>query len=135
MKADIEVSSVTVRRDAFTDLTNFKGSIAEVSRNAIIQSPDQHWKKAQFQPRVNWPEIRTNVAPALKNMIGGPEAFYLGQLWVRINNTIKFTRGLELSTVIGLNLWQNFDLLRTPSESVLPHVRSDVQEYLKEGQL
>ncbi|MEC7865456.1 MAG: YjbH domain-containing protein, partial [Pseudomonadota bacterium] len=72
MNADIEVSSVTVRRDAFTDLTNFKGSIAEVSRNAIIQSPDQHWKKAQFQHRVIWPEIRTNVAPALKNMIGGP---------------------------------------------------------------
>ena len=133
MNADIEVSSVTVRKDAFIDLTNFEGSIAEVTRNAIIQSPNQHWKKAQFQPRVIWPEIRTNVAPALKNMIGGPEAFYLGQLWIRINNTIKFRRGLELSTVIGLNLWQNFDLLRTPSESVLPHVRSDVQEYLKEG--
>lgn len=133
MNADIEISSVTVRRDAFTDLINFEGSTFEVSRNAIIQSPNQHWKKAQFQPRVLFPEIRTNVAPALKNMLGGPEAFYLGQLWVRINNTIKFRRGLELSTVIGLNLWQNFDLLHTPSESVLPHVRSDIQEYLKEG--
>ena len=77
--------------------------------------------------------MRTNIAPAVKNMIGGPEAFYLGQLWVRINNSIKFRRGLELSTVVGLNIWQNFNLLKTPSESVLPHVRSDIQEYLKEG--
>ena len=133
MNADVELSSVTVRRDAFMDLTNSEGSIAELYRNAIIQSPDQHWKRAQFQPTVNFPEIRTNIAPAVKNMIGGPEAFYLGQLWIRINNTIKFRRGLEMSTVIGINLWQNFNLLRTPSESVLPHVRSDVQEYLKEG--
>ena len=133
MNADVELSSVTVRRDAFMDLTNSEGSLAELYRNAIIKTPDQHWKKAQFQPTVNFPEIRTNIAPALKNMIGGPEAFYLGQLWVRINNTIKFRRGLELNTVIGLNLFQNFNKLRTPSESVLPHVRSDIQEYLKEG--
>ena len=133
MNADVELSSVTVRKDAFIDLTNSEGSLAELYRNAIIKTPDQHWKKAQFQPTVNFPEIRTNIAPALKNMIGGPEAFYLGQLWIRINNTIKFRRGLELNTVIGLNLFQNFNKLRTPSESVLPHVRSDIQEYLKEG--
>ena len=108
MNADVELSSVTVRRDAFMDLTNSEGSIAELYRNAIVQSPDQHWKRDQFQPTVNFPEIRTNIAPAVKNMIGGPEAFYLGQLWIRINNTIKFRRGLEMSTVIGINLWQNF---------------------------
>ena len=133
MNADVELSSVTVRRDDFRNLIEFEGSLAEIYRNAEISSPQQHWKKAQFQPQVDYPEIRTNVAPALRNMIGGPEAFYLGQLWVRVNNSIKFRRGLELNTVIGLNLWQNFDVLRTPSESVLPHVRSDVQEYLKEG--
>ena len=133
MNADVELSSVTVRRDTFASLVNSEASVSELLKDAVIKSPDEHWKRAQFQPTVNFPEIRTSVAPALKNMIGGPEAFYLGQLWLRVNNTIKFARGLELNTVIGLNLWQNFDLLKTPSESVLPHVRSDVQEYLKEG--
>ena len=133
MNADVELSSVTVRRDTFANLVNSEASVTELLKDAVIKSPDEHWKRAQFQPTVNFPEIRTSVAPALKNMIGGPEAFYLGQLWLRVNNTIKFARGLELNTVIGLNLWQNFDLLKTPSESVLPHVRSDVQEYLKEG--
>jgi len=134
MNADIELSSVTVRKDDFHNAANAEGSSAEIYRNAVIQSPmNQHYKSADFQPTVKFPEIRTNIAPAVRNMIGGPEAFYLGQLWIRINNTIKFMRGLELNTVIGLNLWQNFDLLKTPSDSTLPHVRSDIQEYLKEG--
>jgi len=134
MNADVELASVTVRRDDFTNAINFNGSTAEIYRTATISSPLQHYKKSDFKPRVIFPEIRTNIAPAVRNMIGGPEAFYLGQLWIRINNTIKFRRGLEFSTVIGLNLWQNFNELRTPSDSVLPHVRSDIQEYLKEGQ-
>ena len=134
MNADVELASVTVRRDDFTNAINFNGSTAEIYRTATISSPFQHYKKSDFKPRVIFPEIRTNIAPAVRNMIGGPEAFYLGQLWIRINNTIKFRRGLEFSTVIGLNLWQNFNELRTPSDSVLPHVRSDIQEYLKEGQ-
>ena len=133
MNADVELTSVTVRRKDFSNAINSMGSTAEIYRTAQISSPNQHWKSADFKPRVNFPEIRTNIAPAVRNMIGGPEAFYLGQLWIRINNTIKFRRGLELNTVIGLNLWQNFNELRTPSDSVLPHVRSDIQEYLKEG--
>jgi len=133
MNADIEISSTTVRRNDFNNLINYQGSVAEVYRHSTIQSPRQHWRTSEFKPTVNYPEVRTNIAPAVKNMIGGPEAFYLGQLWVRINNSIKFRRGLELSTVVGLNIWQNFNLLKTPSESVLPHVRSDIQEYLKEG--
>ena len=133
MNADVELTSVTVRRKDFSNAINSMGSTAEIYRTAQISSPNQHWRSADFKPRVNFPEIRTNIAPAVRNMIGGPEAFYLGQLWIRINNTIKFRRGLELNTVIGLNLWQNFNELRTPSDSVLPHVRSDIQEYLKEG--
>ena len=108
MNADVELTSVTVRRKDFSNAINSMGSTAEIYRTAQISSPYQHWKSADFKPRVNFPEIRTNIAPAVRNMIGGPEAFYLGQLWVRINNTIKFRRGLELNTVIGLKLWQNF---------------------------
>ena len=32
-----------------------------------------------------------------------------------------------------MDIYNNFDQLRNPSNSLLPHVRSDIQEYLKEG--
>ena len=134
MNADVELSSTTVRRENITDYLNYKGSRAEIWNNARIRAPEyQHYKSADFKPYVNFPEVRTNIAPALRNMIGGPEAFFLGQLWIRINNSIKFARGLELSTVAGINVYSTFNELKTASDSVLPHVRSDIQEYLKEG--
>ena len=134
MNADIELSSTTVKRQDITNALNSRGSNAEIWNNAIIQSPaSQHYKNSDFKPTVNFPEIRTNIAPALRNMIGGPEAFFLGQLWIRINNTIKLARGLEINTVMGIDVYSTFNELKTTSDSVIPHVRSDIQEYLKEG--
>jgi hypothetical protein len=34
---------------------------------------------------------------------------------------------------VGINIYNNFDKLALPSNSALPHVRSDIEEYLKEG--
>ena len=135
MNADIEMSSTTVLRNDIENYLNNKGSISEIWNHSKLRSPEtQHYKNADFQPVVNFPEIRTNIAPALRNMIGGPEAFFLGQLWIRINNTIKLARGLEINTVAGINVYSNFNQLRTASDSTLPHVRSDIQDYFKEGQ-
>ena len=63
------------------------------------------------------------MSPALKHHIGSPEGFYLGQLWWRVNSNIKFTRNLTLSSVIGFDIYNNFDELRNKSDSVLPHVK------------
>ena len=73
------------------------------------------------------------MSPSLRHQIGGPEAFYLGQLWWKINTKIKFNRGLTLHTVIGLNIFDTFDEFSNPSYSSIPKVRSDIQEYLSQG--
>ena len=73
------------------------------------------------------------MAPAVKSQIGGPEAFYLGQLWWRIDSSIKFRRNLSLYTTLGIDIYNNFDDFNNPSYSEIPHVRSDIQDYLSEG--
>ena len=87
-----------------------------------------------FQPEIDFPEFSWNMSPALKHQIGGPEAFYLGQLWWRTDANIKFNRNLSLYTSFGLNIYNNFSEFSNPSYSSLPHVRSDIQEYLSEGE-
>ena len=74
------------------------------------------------------------MAPALKHQIGGPEAFYLGQLWWKVDMALKFTRGLSLYSSLGFDIYNNFDELNNPSPATIPHVRSDIQDYLKEGE-
>ena len=46
---------------------------------------------------------------------------------------LMFSRSLSLTTSIGLSLVDNFDELKLPSDSVLPHVRTDIVDYLKGG--
>ena len=73
------------------------------------------------------------MSPALKHQIGGPEGFYLGQLWWRTDTTLKLRRGISLYTSFGINIYDTFSDFNNPSDSQLPHVRSDIQDYLSEG--
>ena len=56
----------------------------------------------------------------------------MGQLYWRTDTSLKFARNLTLYTSLGLNIYDTFDFAN-PSFSEIPHVRSDIQEYLDEG--
>ena len=73
------------------------------------------------------------IRPGLRTTLGRPEQFILYQLWVRFNASLELGRGLSTAGSFGLNISDNFDKLRVPSDSVLPRVRSDIKEYLREG--
>lgn len=81
-----------------------------------------------------YPDFRWEMAPALRQHIGGPDGFYLGQLWWRLGGDLALAPNVELSSSLGFNIYNNFDRLRLRSDSELPHVRSDVGLYLKEGE-
>ena len=92
-----------------------------------------HLETHEFKPKPKLPDVTWKMAPALRTHIGGPEAFFLGQLWWKTDVVLLITRGLSLYTTLGINIYDNFDELNNPSASDLAHVRSDIQDYLKEG--
>ena len=134
MNGDLEVAKITVDRKEFDASDNDFGSHVELFQKSKIDSSSNEplYETGDFIPRVNFPEFRWNMSPGLKHQIGGPEGFYLGQLYWRTDTTIKFARNLSLYTSFGLNLYDTFDF-NNPSYSTIPHVRSDIQEYLSEG--
>lgn len=134
MNGDAEVYSVEVRKKDFDQMDEQNIELNEMFRKTRVFSPQPgSYKNHEFQPDVKFPEIFFNMSPSLRHQIGGPEAFYLGQLWWKINTKIKFNRGLTLHTVIGLNIFDTFDEFSNPSYSSIPKVRSDIQEYLSQG--
>ncbi len=135
MNGDLEVAEFKLNRKEFDSANSFKGSIKEIVNKSSIISPENPplYSKATFQPRVKFPEFTWSMSPALKHQIGGPEGFYLGQLWWRTDTTLKLRRGLSLYTSFGVNIYDTFNDFNNPSDSKLPHVRSDIQDYLKEG--
>tara|TARA_B100001741_G_C16553589_1_gene600918 strand:- start:1228 stop:3357 length:2130 start_codon:yes stop_codon:yes gene_type:complete len=135
MNGDLELISYEIPVDYFSKANEKLISSEELIMYSRVfsESDEYNYAKQDFKPKVNFPEFYWNMAPALRHQIGGPEAFYLGQLWWKTDTRLKIARNLALYTTLGLNIYNNFDEFANPSQSTIPHVRSDIQEYLKEG--
>ncbi len=135
MNGDFEVAKFSIGKEYFEQADNNKLSSAELLSLSEIESPnsDALYTRAIFQPKVNFPEFSWNMSPALNHQIGGPEGFYLGELLWKIDTTLKLRRNLLVYTSFAFNIYDTFDDLNNPSQSTIPKVRSDVQEYLTEG--
>ena len=136
MNGDIGVSSFSISRDEFNSSINNLSSPSELLTKTELQTVGDDTPSVlttDFKPSVNFPEFSWNMTPALRHQIGGPEAFYLGQLWWRIDTSIKFKRNLTLHTSLGFDIYNTFNEFANPSQSTIPRVRSDIQEYLSEG--
>ena len=98
MNGEFEVFNIAFDRKEFDKSNNNNSSSAEVLLTSEINSnsSDQFHKVSEFKPTVKLPQIDWNMSPALRHQIGGPEAFYLGQLWWKTDISIKFKRNLTL---------------------------------------
>ena len=73
------------------------------------------------------------LRPGLRTTLGRPEQFILYQAWIRLTAALEIKPGLQVTGSFGYNLSDNFSKLRNRSDSTLPHVRSDIDQYLKFG--
>jgi hypothetical protein len=135
MNGDLEIATLNINRNKFDAAKAFKGSPQEVLKVSLIDSNSNNplISDSDFNPRIDFPEFSWTMSPALKHQIGGPEGFYLGQIFWKTDTTIKFRRNLSLYTSFGINLYDTFNDFKNPSQSNIPHVRSDIQDYLSEG--
>ncbi len=135
MNGDLQVAKVTLGKEYFEKADNGNMGSSELLDLSVLSSENSKplYKKATFIPKVNFPEYSWNMSPAIKHQIGGPEGFYLGQLLWKTDTTIKFRRNLSLHTSLGINIYDTFKGLNNPSQSTIPRVRSDIQDYLSEG--
>lgn len=82
----------------------------------------------------DYPAFDWRIRPIFSPSFGAPESFVIYKLWLKLAADFQFTDRWSLNNVFSVNLHNNYDKLDEPSDSVLPHVRSDVKEYAKEGE-
>ncbi len=135
MNGDFEVAKFSLSKDEFLKAEGNEISPAELLLSSEINSSSKEplYKDASFIPTVNFPEFDWNMSPALRHQIGGPEGFYLGQLFWKTDTTLKLRRNLLLYSSFGINIYDTFDDFNNPSQSKIAKVRSDIQEYLSKG--
>ncbi len=121
------------RADLEQAITYVADSTQSVWPHTVITGPGEGYADADLPKLRKYPNFNWEIAPALRQQIGGPDRFYIGQLWLRLSGDLQLTRGLGLSTVLGANIYDNLDELRQTSNSQLPRVRSDIARYRREG--
>lgn len=84
-----------------------------------------------FRPEVTLPSYRTKISPTYRSQIGGPDGFFFGDLSLSAFIDILIKKNFNISSKVSVGLYNNYGELKLKSNSVLPHVRTDVSEYLK----
>ena len=135
MNGDFEIAKLTIHRKEFDQADKLQGSYTELLNKSNISSNSSKplYDSAEFTPNVNFPEFNWSMTPAIKHQIGGPEGFYLGQLFWKTDASLKLRRNFVIYSSFGINLYDTFKNFNNPSGSVIPRVRSDIQDYLREG--
>ena len=135
MNGDIEVATISLDRQEIRQYREFQSSSNELFAKSKMSSSSEIplYQSAEFIPRTDFPEFNWVMSPSLKHQIGGPEAFYLGQLLWQTDLSLKLARKVTLFSSFGLNIYDTFNNLANPSQSSIPRVRSDIQKYLQQG--
>ncbi len=106
-------------------------------------TPAEIWQHVKFTPPPDsdpemttlndslYPQFDWDLSPHLRQQIGGPNNFYFYQIYAQLAGQVEFSPGFHANAAIGENLFNNFKKLTLESDSELPHVRSDIKDYIK----
>ena len=126
------MNSVSIPRDELKGTIPGKdfqslGYVSQINKDDLM--PDD----MEYVPKAVFPYINYGFTPALRTHIGGPDGFFFGQGYLRGDLDIAFSRNFSLTSILSLNIFDNFENLKLPSDSVLPKVRTEIVDYLKDG--
>jgi hypothetical protein len=80
-----------------------------------------------------FPDVGGFIVPVFRQNLFDPDNPIYVRFGVGATAGVRLTRGLFLEGAVVQSLYDNFNEIKRESNSVLPHVRSDVAHYLKEG--
>lgn len=133
----LETIAVTVPRDGLVDAVAARRGpkLDALLARTDFETAPLDLGRAEFRGPVNarYPQFYYSIRPGLKTTIGRPEAFVLYNAFVGFNGGVSIARGLGIDGQVTINVADNFTKLRLQSDSVLPRVRTDIAQYLRQG--
>ena len=126
--------SISVNRDAFNrDRKQFLPPKPDIDISVEPFNLNNNNNNYQFNPETKYPAFFHTIGPDIRSQIGGPDGFFFGDLKLKSVSELLIRRGLSVVSIISYGLYDNMDDLKLASDSVLPHVRTDIVKYLKQS--
>ena len=129
----IGVNKVRVARDEYQRVRDAYADPDLLSYSIEVEPYNPNNEKYDFSPEIEYPRFFSSLSPDLRTQIGGPDGFFFGDLKITSSSELLLNRNLSLITVASYGIYNNLDELKLPSDSILPHVRTEIVNYLKES--
>lgn len=131
----LESSRVSILRKDLENAAVNRGSPEEIWANAVIQPP--HLSQSLGEDAIRntaYPNFTWSLKPDFQQHVGDPDlGLWAADLRIAANGRLKLRRNLWITGQVSKFVVGNLDHIRRSSNSVLPHVRSDIREYLQQG--
>ncbi|MDE2111684.1 MAG: YjbH domain-containing protein [Alphaproteobacteria bacterium] len=129
----LPTQEITIARSALERATLAHGTASALG-NAIalnaapLENPALDRASSNIYPYFYW-----SLDPKLTEHLFDPDAPLQFMVYADGVAGVQIAPGLTLETELSANIWNNYTFTR-PAGSVLPHVRTDLLQYLKDGQ-
>lgn len=128
--AHMPLSTVTISRSEIDAAALGEMTPAELWASTILSdaAPDTRYQNGAADPQFSW-----SIFPSVVTDLFDPNnPAYIG-VGMSGSSRLELFPGLVLDDTATVNLWNNFGSITRPSNSVLPHVRTDIVSYLQKG--
>jgi len=104
-----------------------------VERSSQITPYSYNPNNYEFRPKSKLPAFLWKLSPSVRSQIGGPDGFYFGDLRLALHSETIFSKKLTLVTSASAGIIDGFGGLKLASDSIIPHVRTEIVQYLKQS--
>ena len=132
LNGEMGLNSISVSRE------NFKNNLARQTpelllRDSLIEGYTLNKNEFNYQPTANYPAFHYSIEPDLQSQIGGPDGFWFATLRLALDSELMINKDLSLLARFSHGVIGDFDEIKLASDSIIPHVRTDIVDYLQEG--
>lgn len=133
---DVEIGKARFPRAAIEKMSAGELSADELLLQTDILQPDSTPKRRDmpFELDHDYPNFSWSLQPKIKQHVGEPyEGVVLMDLNALLVGTVNLAQGLNFTAIGKQYIIGNIDRVNRKSDSILPHVRSDLIEYNTQG--
>jgi hypothetical protein len=132
LNGDIALNSITISRENFNN--SLKRNTPELLlRDSVIEGYTLDKGNFKYQPIAKYPAFHYSFEPDLQSQIGGPDGFWFAALRLAFDSELMINKDFSLSSRLSYGVIGDFDEIKLASDSIIPHVRTDIVDYLQEG--
>ena len=128
----IGMYSLTIDREEYS--ANRPDKLYKLAEKNVKLEPYYYSDKKDsysFNPKVEYPVHYWKLAPVFRSQLGGPDGFFFADFRLAYKSEFLINQNLAIYTHASQGLYDNFGGLKLASDSILPHVRTDVVKYLQ----